>query len=163
MRIRTATPDDAPALQRYAIALFAEDLPGIFSLPAPTLEDERAFILSALEPPNSTLLLAEEDGEVIGAADFRGAARPRQAHGGEFGISVAREHRGRGVGTALIQALIAWAREAGIRRIEVHAHSNNPRALALYRRLGFEDEGLLRENVTWRGEYHDTHVLSMLL
>lgn len=163
MRIRTATLDDAPALLRYATALFAEDLPGIFSIQGLTLEAEQAFITSATTPPNSTLLIAEEGEEIVGVADFRGAAQPRQAHGGEIGISVARERRGSGVGTALLEALIAWARESDIHRLEIRAHSNNPRALALYRRLGFEDEGLLRHDVTWRGAYHDTHVLSMLL
>ncbi len=64
-----------------------------------------------------------------------------RAHAGEFGISVSRAYRERGIGTALLNALFDWASQHGIRRIEGIAFATNERALALYRRMGFEVEG----------------------
>ncbi len=109
MRIRVAEESDAEALRAYAEVLFAEDLPGIYRREAPSLEDERAFIRSHVAPANSTLMVAEEDGRIVGIIGFLGHDLPDERHAGEFGLSVAEGYRGRGIGTALIEALLAWA------------------------------------------------------
>jgi len=163
LQIRAATIDDAPELVVYATRLFSEGLPGIFERPAPTLEDERRFITPYLDSANSVLFVARLDGEVVGLLDFRGEALSEQAHCGVFGVSVERRHRGGGIGTALIETLLTWAPAHGIRRIEVLAWASNPRALALYERLGFEREGCLREAVIRYGEPIDVVVLARLL
>lgn len=163
LQIRTATLDDAPELRRFMIRLLAEDLPGIFRRPVPTLENEVAFIRSRIEPANSTMLLATSDGSVIGLLDLLGEPLEQEAHVGTFGVSVDREHRGRAVGTALIEAALRWAPEHGITRIQAWAWMSNPRALALYERLGFEREGLCRRAVMVDGEPVDVVLLARLL
>jgi RimJ/RimL family protein N-acetyltransferase len=63
-------------------------------------------------------------------------------HGfGEFGMLVDREWRGRGVGSALIQAAIAWARDQGLHKLCLEVFSQNTAAIALYRKCGFVEEG----------------------
>jgi RimJ/RimL family protein N-acetyltransferase len=163
MQIRTATDADAEPLRRYAEALFSEDLPGIFRRETPTLAEEAEFIRSHLGPENATMLLAEDEGRIIGLLAFMGRTRAEEAHGGEFGLSVAEGYRGRGIGTALIGALVAWAPEHGVSRIEVVAWSNNPGAARLYRRLGFVDEGLARAAVIRDGRPIDVHLMARLL
>lgn len=54
-------------------------------------------------------------------------------------LVIAEPLRGKGVGTALIQTLVQECLKLGMREIEIGAAFSNPRALALYRRLGFED------------------------
>jgi RimJ/RimL family protein N-acetyltransferase len=54
---------------------------------------------------------------------------------------VALEWRGQGVGRALLDAAVDWAREAGVRKLELHVFPWNERAIALYERFGFEREG----------------------
>ena len=54
-------------------------------------------------------------------------------------LVVAEPLRGQGVGTALIQALVKRARKQGATAFEIGVALDNPRAAALYRRLGFED------------------------
>lgn len=141
--IRSAGEEDLEELLRYATALFSEDLPGIFRRPIPTREEELEFIRSHTTRPNSVLLLAVAGGEVVGVAGFLSETLPERAHAGEFGISVAHSWRGRGIGRALLEALFTWASDHGIRRIEGEAFATNPRALELYRRLGFVEEGRL--------------------
>lgn len=161
--IRTATLDDAEELRAYATKLFAEDLPGIFRRPVPTLDEEIGFIRSRLEPANSTMLVAVSDGAVVGLLDLLGGSLEQESHVGTFGISVDSEHRGRGIGEALIQAMFAWATAHGITRLQAWAWMSNPRALALYERLGFEREGLCRRAVMVDGEPVDVVLLARLL
>ncbi len=113
IEIRPATDSDAAELRQYATRLFSEDLPGIFRRPIPTLDEEREFIRSHVEPANSTLLVAVLDGEIAGLVDFVGGTLAEESHAGTFGLSVDRAHRGHGIGTALIEALLAWAPEHG--------------------------------------------------
>jgi RimJ/RimL family protein N-acetyltransferase len=161
--IRTATLDDAEALQAYAARLFAEDLPGIYRRETPTLEQEVEFVRARVEPPNSTLVLAEVDGDVVGLVDLVGYPMAEEAHCGVLAVSVDREWRGRGIGAALIEAILAWAREIGIGRVEIQAWSSNPRALALYERLGFVREGVRVGAIRRDGESADVILLARRL
>lgn len=163
MQIRTATEADASALRLYAQALFSEHLPGIFDRHTPTLEEEIEFIRSHTLPDNSTLLIAEKDDQIAGLLGFIGGKLAEQRHAGEFGISVAKEYRAQGIGTALIEALVAWAPEHGISRIECRSWSNNPGSARLYRRMGFVEEGRLHHAVLRDGESIDELVLARLL
>lgn len=163
MKIREATRKDAEALRAYAARLFAEDLPGIFRREVPSLDEERIYISSHIDRPNSTLLLAVEGSEIVGMASFDGRTLAEEAHAGEFGLSVASAWRGRGVGTALIDALVAWAREHGVTRIEAYTWATNPGATALYRRCGFVDEGVMRSAIVRDGEPVDVIMMARLL
>lgn len=163
MRVRAVTLGDAPALRRYARELFAEDLPGIYRRPTPTLEEEREFIRAHIEPANSVMFVAEQDGRIVGNIGFVGGRLAEEAHVGTFGISVARDHRGRGIGTALIEALLAWAPTHGITRIEVQSWSNNPGSARLYERMGFEEEGRARGAVMRDGRTIDVIHMARLL
>jgi RimJ/RimL family protein N-acetyltransferase len=160
--IREATEADADALQRFAERLFTESPPGIFRRSVPTLDEEREFI-HGFDAENSVLLLAHADGEVVGNLGFEGRALPQEAHCGEFGLSVDRAWRERGVGTALINALIAWAPEHGVTRVEASVFATNVRALALYERLGFVREGRRRNAVITDGRAIDEIFLARLL
>lgn len=149
--IREATLDDAEALRRYAVRLFAERPPGVFERPDPTLDDEREFVRSH-DGYNSVLLLAEAEGAVVGLLALAGRSMPQEAHVGLVGVSVDSEWRGRGIGRRLFERLFEWAPAHGIERIEIEAFANNPDAVRLYERLGFEHEGVRRGAVKVDGE-----------
>lgn len=161
--IREATVDDAERLQQYATRLFSEDLPGIFRRPVPSVDDEIEFISMHQAGANSTLLLAESGGEVVGLIGIAGEALPEESHVGTFGVSVDKGWRGQGVGGALLRALIAWAGEHGITRIQGYVWASNPRALELYERHGFEREGLCRRAIMRDGQPVDVHLIALLL
>lgn len=81
--------------------------------------------------------VAEVDGEVVGSIHVHASG-----HGfGEIGMMVAKDRRGRGVGTALMEAAIDWARERGLHKLSLTVFAHNEPALALYRKLGFVEEG----------------------
>jgi len=62
-----------------------------------------------------------------------------------------------------LQAVISWAlRELTLNRIEAQVHPNNERSIALLTRLGFKEEGRLRQAAYWNNEYQDLLQFSML-
>jgi len=109
----------------------------------------------------SIVLVALDGGErVIGQLDAA-ARRDRPA---EIGMAVAKEWRGRGVGTALMQACVEWARALGIHKLALQVWPHNEPALRLYERFGFEREGVLRGHYRREnGELWDAVVMGVLL
>jgi RimJ/RimL family protein N-acetyltransferase len=164
-QVREARKEDAAALLRYAEALFAE--PGLSLLASPgefskTLADEEEFIESH-SGPNSLLLLAAAGEEVIGSLGFRGGTFARTGHAGTFGVAVAKPWRGVGVGSAMLQRLIAWAKEhPEIERIGMDVFETNPGALRLYRRFGFQEEGRHRAAIRLGDRRVDTIQMALV-
>ena len=82
----------------------------------------------------------------------------------ELGMFVHRQWRRRGVGSALMEAGIGWARSAGAHKVALQLWPHNHAALALYRKHGFEEEGRLRRHFRRRnGELWDAVVMGLVL
>ncbi|HEY1640659.1 MAG TPA: GNAT family N-acetyltransferase [Streptosporangiaceae bacterium] len=83
---------------------------------------------------------------------------------GEFGMCVDRGWRGRGVGSALVQAAISWSRERGLHKLCLEVFPHNAAAIALYRRAGFVEEGRrVRHYRRASGELWDAVVMGLPL
>jgi RimJ/RimL family protein N-acetyltransferase len=82
----------------------------------------------------------------------------------EFGMWVDKVFRGKGAGSALVEACIKWAEQQGAHKISLLVSPHNQPARALYRKYGFEEEGYLKRH--WRrksGEIWDSIVMGLLL
>jgi L-phenylalanine/L-methionine N-acetyltransferase len=87
----------------------------------------------------------------------------RQLHIASLGMGVHDDRVGRGIRTALLEALLDTAdRWLGIRRLELTVYVDNTRAINLYRRFGFEMEGTHRAYALRDGEYGDAHTMARL-
>jgi ribosomal protein S18 acetylase RimI-like enzyme len=73
---------------------------------------------------------------------------------------VAPTHRRLGIGRGLLEEAVAWAREAGVRKIELHVFPWNEPAIALYERFGFEREGYRRAQYVRDGEELDAILMA---
>lgn len=158
--LRSVTPDDAAAFVR--IMGIPEVMMQTLQTPYPTEHRWRARLSEPPAPGSTDLsLVAERHGEVIASAGlFSPEQRVRRRHAAVLGISVTPSAQGQGVGTALMQALCDYAdRWSQLLRIELTVFSDNARAIALYRRFGFETEGTHRAYAYRDGQYAD--VLSM--
>jgi L-phenylalanine/L-methionine N-acetyltransferase len=160
--IRRTTVKDAAAIAR----LMAEPsvLRNLMQLPLPS-EERWAQQLAENNAPGKTdfVIVAERGGEVVGSAGLHPALPLRRRHVAMLGISVAAAHHGTGVGHALMQAMCDYADDWGqILRIELTVFSDNARAIALYRRFGFEEEGLLRGFAMREGVYADVVAMARL-
>jgi ribosomal protein S18 acetylase RimI-like enzyme len=123
-------------------------------LEAPSLEESRGFVRRNIAKgyPQCVALI---DGKVVGWCDILPIDRPTMAHGGVLGVGVLQQHRGKGIGTALVRAAIDMAKAAGLTRIELTVREQNARAIALYERLGFVREGTKRNAVRVDGNYEN--------
>jgi RimJ/RimL family protein N-acetyltransferase len=78
-------------------------------------------------------------------------------------VMIGSEHTGSGYGTDAVRTLVDYGfREMGLNRIELHVFAYNARARATYRKVGFVEEGVLRETVFHDGAFHDEVVMSVL-
>jgi RimJ/RimL family protein N-acetyltransferase len=83
---------------------------------------------------------------------------------GEIGMAVAREWRGRGVGSALLAAAIEWARERDLHKLSLGVFAHNAAAIALYSKFGFVEEGRrIKHYRRANGELWDSVEMGLLL
>ena len=119
-----------------------------------------AHYRESLEREDAALFVAVGDGEVVGQLGIG-----LQPYGvGELGMLVAAGWRGRGVGSALLEAGLRWARQAGAHKVALQVWPHNRAARALYRKHGFVEEGVLRRHYPRRnGELWDAVVMGLVL
>ena len=90
-------------------------------------------------------LIATAAGEVVGNLGLTRHIRARRTHAGEIGMAVRDAWQGKGVGTALVRAALDLADNwLALRRLELRVYADNERAIALYRKFGFDIEGTHR-------------------
>jgi len=109
------------------------------------------------------VLVAIEDGGVAGWASLnRFSHRCAHARIADLSVYVARAHRGRGIGSALLDALGETAR-GQFHKIVLHAVNENESGKKLYRKSGFADVGIFREHGMLGGKYVDVIAMERLL
>jgi len=116
-------------------------------------------------PPGSHRLVALIDGKIVGNTGLFPAQpnNPRRAHAAHFGITVHDDYQGRGVGKALMTAILDLAdRWTPYTRIELTVFSDNARAIALYKRFGFVEEGVQKQYALRNGTYTDVLAMARL-
>jgi len=159
--IRRATPKDAAA---YAHFMGHPDVfASLMQMPFTDEEIWRSRLAEGCAAGKTDLPLAAElNGQVVGSAGLHpvGAAI-RRRHVLTLGISVAPEAQGQGVGSALMAAMCDYADNwIGALRMELTVYVDNARAIALYRKFGFEIEGTFRGYAMRGGEYVDAHAMA---
>lgn len=165
--IHEATVNDAAQMLQFVQNLSEEPdinlpmAPGEFKI---SLEQEKDILAEYQLADNSTFLVAEVEGEIVGILNIKGGLRSRQRHAGELGISVKKGWRGKGLGEQLMEAALRWARAGGIlKRIELKVYARNTAAIHLYQKYGFEIEGTRRRAIFQGGQYLDDLIMSLLL
>lgn len=162
LTLRRATPDDAPAI----VSLMADPqvYGGLMQLPYPSEAQWRQRLEGSDNGGAELSLVAEREGSIVGSAGLHPVgAHVRRRHVAMIGISVRPDAQGQGVGTALMQALCDYAdRWAHILRIELGVYTDNVRAIALYRRFGFEVEGTHKGYALRDGAFVDSHTMARL-
>ena len=164
-RLREVEAADLPAM--HALRLRAlRDHPDAFGASVEGYPDAEAYARRHLERvANGTVCLAvfDADGAPLGTASLVPRSGPKERHRGDiFAVYTAPEARGRGVATALLEALTVKARTLGLRRIGIAATAHNP-SLAVYERLGFRRWGREPEALRVGDRYLDEVWLSLRL
>lgn len=165
--VREVEHRDGPGMLRLLRDVASE---GGFTLLEPAEIDSRASTMlrdMGTEDPNELRLLArcgESDQDVIadltlGTKNFR-----RIAHVAKLGMEVRKDFRGVGLGDAMLGIALAWARQhPRIARVELQVFADNDRAISLYRKHGFEEEGRRRKYMHVGDQYLDDLVMGMFV
>lgn len=164
--IRRSDPADAEQLTRLADSVSAEPEGWLISIAGEwrSAGDERRFLKALRRYPHAAVFVAErEDGTLVGRLSVGRDPHPASAHVADVGLMVALDARRQGVGTALLQAALEWAREAGIRKLELHVFPWNEAAIALYEAFGFEREGFRKGHYRRGGEFVDAILMAYVV
>lgn len=164
--VREAGPDDAARIIVHIRQVADEPDNGISISSATefryTEDEERIIIDRAAEADNRLMIVAEADDQLIAVATCSGGERGYQ-HTLSLGITVRREWRGRGVGTALMQYMIDWCQHnPTVHRLELWVYPDNAGAIHLYEKMGFLHEGNRRASFLKGGEFRDLLLMGML-
>ena len=157
MLVRPLHPDDYPAVA----AVFAEGLAtgrATFETVVPSWEEWDAGHL----PEHR--FVAELDGDVVGWTAVVPYSRRSVYRGvGEESVYVAERVRGRGVGRALLEAVIESARNGGLWTLQAGVFPDNVASLELHRRLGFREVGVRERIGQLAGTWRDVVLLELRL
>jgi RimJ/RimL family protein N-acetyltransferase len=151
MRIRPADPHDAPALVALAEAVGGEPEGWLISDSRwRSVGEERRYLRTVRKHPDAAVFVAETERGVVGRLSIARDPHPASRHVADLGLMVAADARRRGVGWALLEQSVDWARQVGVRKLELHVFPHNEPAIRLYERFGFVREGY-RKNHYRRG------------
>ena len=156
--VREAEKEDAARILEFVNGIAGETDyltfgPGEFNL---SVEQEEEFVEDHRSSDNKLFIVAEIGRKLVGNLAFTGGNRSRIRHTGEIGCSVLKEYWGLGIGTKLLEILIKRARQRGaIRKINRRVRTDNARAIELYKRLGFCEEGVISREHLISGRFYE--------
>ena len=157
--IRAAEQADAEAI--HEIMSCPRVIFNTMQLPWRSVELHRQWV--AQRKPNDHFLVAEIDGRVVGNLGLDLAGAPRRSHVASMGMSVHDDFQNRGVGSALMAAMVELTDNwLGLRRLELEVYTDNAPAIHLYEKFGFVVEGTARDFVRRPGGFVDAHHMARL-
>lgn len=144
LELRTPQPDEAAAVLAFAKAAAAttdQILSYPDELPA-SVDEERRWLDAHHLSAASTAIAAYNRDEIIALSSLESGCRRRVAHVLTLGVMIRADWRSRGLGRAMMRALLDAACAAPtVQKVSLSVYSTNPRAIRLYEQFGFEHEG----------------------
>ena len=160
--IRKATQKDAQATCDIWKVITSERRYSTISEPF-TLEQEVDYLNSLSE--REAIFLAEVDSEVVGFQSIDRFAKYTESmnHVATVGTYVLPEYRGKGIGKALFEKTVEFAREQGYEKVVIYVRSSNTDAQDFYSGFGFEPKGVLKKQVKIDDTYDNEIFMEMFL
>ena len=161
VEIRRAAPADAAALVALAREVGAEPEGWLIS----TSEwrgaaDERRYLRSLRRSQDAAVFVAEGPEGIVGRLSVGRDPHPASAHVADLGLMVAKGHRRRGIGRALLEQAVEWARGANVSKLELHVFPYNGPAIQLYDAFGFRREGYRERHYSRDGDLVDAILMA---
>jgi RimJ/RimL family protein N-acetyltransferase len=162
--IRAARADDAAMLVELGSTVGREEGGWLLTTDAwRSVGEERRYLRALKRYPDAAVFVALDGEQVVGRLSVARDNHPASRHVADVGLLVAASHRRRGIGRALLEQAVAWARDAGVRKLELHVFPWNEPAIRLYEAFGFEREGFRRDHYRRGGEYVDAILMAYRL
>jgi len=161
LTVRDARADDAAAIATIYNQGIADRIATLETVER-TPEERVAWL--AARGPRHPVLVAERERVVVGWGSLN-PFNPRKAYEyvADFSVYVERAWRGKGVGSALLRALIARAEQLGYHKMVLSAFPWNALGMALYQKYGFRTVGIYKEQGLLDGQWVDTIIMEKIL
>lgn len=157
--IKEAKPEDAAKLIEYTKIVGAQtDNLSFGKEGAGDTPEVEEFIRRINSDPKSVMYFAWKNDDIVGCANISGMKR-RMSHRANFAISVAKSEWGSGIGSALLEKCISFAKDNEIEIINLDTRSDNIRAISLYKKFGFVKIGRMPAFSKINGEYIDADLM----
>jgi RimJ/RimL family protein N-acetyltransferase len=164
IEIRHARPEDAATLVQLGATVGREEGGWLLNTNGwRSVGEERRYLRALKRYPHAAVFVALAEGQLVGRLSLARDNHPSSHHVADLGLMIAASHRRRGIGRALLEQATAWARDAGVRKLELHVFPWNEAAIALYESFGFVREGVRREHYRRDGEYVDAILMAYML
>lgn len=165
VNIRNIKEEDAGAFLELCLRLDRETE---FMLLEPeermiTPEEQRQKITALLAADDSMIFVAEMDGQLVGYLGAYGSSYRRNRHSTYLVLGILQTYSGKGVGTALFTELHRWAEARNLHRLELTVMAHNAAAIALYKKTGFEVEGIKKDSIRLGDNFVDELYMAKLL
>lgn len=164
--LRCPTKDDTIELSKLRIKIDGEteNLDRESGEGLLTPEDFEKLIYEDSIAEKNIFLLVEVKGKIVGFTRCEGSKLSRFRHKAEFGICILKEYWGYGIGKVMIENILMWADTVGIKKISLSVVQTNTKAIQLYKKYGFVEEGLLiNDRIHKDRKYYNTVVMGRIL
>lgn len=159
--VRRAEPGDAGELVELALVVGSEPEGWLVTNGTwRSVSDERRYVRAIRRSKAAAVLVAQSPDGIVGRLSLSRDPHPASRHVADLGLMVAAGWRRRGVGRALMLGAEEWAREVGIRKLELHVLPYNEAAIGLYETLGYEREGVRRNHYRRGAELIDAVLMA---
>lgn len=156
-KVRQIELDDLAGF-RAALTRVAAEKKYLLTVEPPSLENMEAYVSHNVEQ-NHAQYVAVIEQEIVGWADLIPHVRETVRHVGRLGMGVLADYRGQGIGNQLLEHAMSHAWGQGLKRLELEVFADNEVALNLYRKHGFQVEGVKRFARCIDGEYQDIVIM----
>ena len=165
--LRSVEPEDAEHMISYMKIMLGET-PFLLRTPEEfdySVEGEAEVLTRRRDDPRALMILAEADGEIVATSDVMPmGTKSRTLHRATLGMSVRKDYWRLGIGSAMMERLIAHARQSGFEQIELEVVSTNRRAIGLYVKYGFQVYGTRPHGIKYPdGGYADDYMMRKVL
>lgn len=125
---------------------------------------ERNYIQEHVKEKKDRLIaVAVLEGKIVGVCDLHPGRHETNRHVGGLGMSVVKDYREIGVGTAMMKYLMDWAKDHNVEKLYLSVFSTNRRAINLYKKFNFQVEGKRGRQYKIEGKYVDEVLMGKFL
>ena len=133
----------------------------------PAKEPQRSLNNDSASEPlaqnNQVIFVAEHETRLVGFLAAFGGSLQRNQHCADIVIGILPTHVGQGLGAQFFRVLEEWALQHHLHRLELTVMSHNERAVNLYRKMGYQTEGVKLDALWVNGKYVDEFYMAKLL
>ena len=162
LTIRPAEIEDAESIRALLDAVGAENI-YLTTVPGENTVNQIEALIRQQTTNRCLLLVGDSHGDIVGVLGFIGGVFKNISHVAEIGMAIKRDSRDAGLGSTLLREGIAWARKKGFYRLELGVLSTNEQAISLYKKFGFQEEGIRKSRYHIDGTWVDEILMSKLL